>query len=119
MELRPRPILAATALAAMLGSMSPAMAVGPFEVRADAAQSALSERYTQLWTSMTAQQRSHFSRTERQWLHVTRWEEQRRCADALASGVATTRRADFEANCLAQVTLRRLQALQPASVAVR
>ena len=51
------------------------------------------------------------------FLRIQQWA--RRCADALASGVATTRRADFEANCLAEVTLRRLRALQPASVAVR
>lgn len=96
--------------------------VGPQEAAAAAALSALSERYAQLWSALPASEKSRLAQAERQWLHVTRWEEQRACE---ASGVAEAPAVgelspeDRAARCLAQVTERHLARLPRPGLAAR
>ena len=104
-------------LALALAAALPAHAQSAAESRSLAAQAALSERYTQLWTRMPAEARSEFARRERHWLHATRWREQQRCIDAHAAGLPPAEQADWAAHCLAEITLRRLATLPPASLA--
>lgn len=107
----------AAATLALLVAAAAAQAQGPAEAQSLQAQSALSARYTQLWSQMPAAQRPAFARAERHWLHVQRWEEQRRCeAQSTAAADGAT---EVAARCLAEVTLRRLQALPPPTLAAR
>jgi hypothetical protein len=98
------------ALATTLGS---ARADSGAEADAFAAQAALSARYTELWTQMPAAARPQFSRIERHWLHVQRWDEQQRC-QAAAMPTGATAATEIAARCLAQVTLQRLASLHGA-----
>lgn len=111
---RTLPILLTLAVAAAL----PAHAQSAGESRSLAAQAALSERYTQLWSQLPVVARADFARRERHWLHVTRWDEQQRCVDAHPGALPPAERADLAAHCLAEVTLRRLNGLPPAALAV-
>jgi uncharacterized NAD(P)/FAD-binding protein YdhS len=112
MKSRSTTIAIAALLGATLGvTLGAARATSPAEADAFAAQAALSERYTELWTHMPAAARPEFSRTERHWLHVQRWEEQQRCRSAAEpAGAAWTQ--EVAARCLAQVTRQRLALLR-------
>ena len=100
---------------------------GPQEAAAAAALSALSERYAQLWSALPASERSRLAQAERQWLHVTRWQEQRACESGTAAGgaaagaVAAVALSPEEraAQCLAQVTERHLARLPRPGLAAR
>ncbi len=89
------------------------------------AQSALSARYAQLWQTLDAAGRARLSASERHWLAVTRWQEQRRCVEqreaqtSAAANETDSQREDLESGCLAAVTLRRVQALASTAVAAR
>lgn len=111
---RTLPILLTFTVAAAL----PAHAQSAGESRSRAAQAALSERYTQLWSQLPMAERAEFARRERHWLHVTRWDERQRCVEAHPGALAPAARAELAAHCLAQVTLRRLNELSPAALAV-
>ena len=116
-----RSVLAASLLPCVL-AIAPAAAQSPGELRSQHAQAQLSARYTQLWAQMPAAQRAPFGRSERQWLHVTRWEEQQRCVAAHAAASQTTavaEQAEIAAACLAAVTLQRLRSLPGAALAAR
>jgi uncharacterized protein YecT (DUF1311 family) len=112
MKSRSTTIAVAALLGATLGiTLGPARATSPAEADALAAQAALSARYTELWTHMPAAARPEFSRAERHWLHVLRWEEQQRCRSAAEpAGAAWTQ--EVAARCLAQVTRQRLTHLR-------
>jgi uncharacterized membrane protein YqiK len=47
--------------------------------RAQSAEEALSERYTSIWSTLDATQKSRFSAQERAWLNEGREQEQRAC----------------------------------------
>jgi hypothetical protein len=119
MNLLLRSILPACVLSVAVAAALPARAQSPAERRAHEAQAALSERYTQLWTQMPAAERPAFARAQRHWLHVTRWEEQRRCAQAQAATAPAADAAALASDCLAEVTQRHLRSLPPAALAVR
>ncbi len=82
----------------------------PSAVQADAAMSALSARYTQIWSSLGADERARFSAEERAWLNRGRWDEQKQCMASSAT-VAAEERA---AQCERLVIERRLQRLAPS-----
>ncbi|MDZ7652174.1 MAG: hypothetical protein U5L03_06205 [Burkholderiaceae bacterium] len=108
--------LTTIAVAALLGrpfgtTLGTARAGSAADADAFAAEAALSARYTELWTQMPAAARPEFSRAERHWLHVQRWEEQQRCRSA-AQPTPAAPAPETAARCLAQVTLRRLAHLR-------
>jgi hypothetical protein len=91
-------------IAALLGiAASPALAGDDAAAawqaaqRATAAQQALSERYTAIWSTLDAAQKSRFSAQERAWLNEGRQQEQQACvarAGARTEAVARTCEAD-------------------------
>jgi hypothetical protein len=82
--------------------------------RAEAAFEALSARYTQIWASLSREDKARFSAQERAWLNEGRQQEQRACV----AHVGTASEA-VAAACLASVTERHLAALAtPARVAL-
>jgi uncharacterized NAD(P)/FAD-binding protein YdhS len=113
-----RPILLHAVFAIGCATALTAQAYSPAEHRAHDALAALSARYTALWTQMPAAERPGFAREQRHWLHVTRWEEQRRCAEA-HPGAAGGGRDEIAAACLAEVTLRHLNTLPQTALAAR
>lgn len=54
--------------------------------RADAAQQALSARYTAIWANLDAAQKRDFSQRERAWLNAGRFDEQRACVARAGAG---------------------------------
>ncbi len=65
--------------------------------RATAAQQALSDRYTAIWSTLDAAQKSRFAAQERAWLNEGRQQEQQACvarAGARTELVARTCEAD-------------------------
>lgn len=104
-------------------SVLPAHAqAGPQDAAASAALAALSARYAQLWSTLPASDRQQLLQSERTWLHVTRWREQRACesgAAAYAAAVASASPEDRAAHCLVQVTERRIAQLPRPSLAAR
>lgn len=77
--------------------------------RAQAAQQALSDRYTAIWSTLDPAQKSRFSAQERAWLNEGRQQEQQACiagAGARTELVART--------CEAAVIERRLGGLAKA-----
>ncbi len=112
MKTRSTTIVVAALLGVALGTiLGAARANSPADADAFAAQAALSARYTELWTQMPAAARPEFSRAERHWLHVQRWEEQQRCRSA-ATSTAAPPAQEIAARCLAQVTQQRLAHLR-------
>lgn len=81
--------------------------------RAERTFDALSDRYAQVWAGLSPAQKARFSAQERGWLNEGRWLEQRAC---LAARVPATPTAS--ADCLAEVTERRLQNLDARRVLV-
>ena len=91
-------------VAALLGSAGlPALAADDAAAawhatqRATAAQQALSERYTAIWSTLDAAQKSRFAARERAWLNEGREQEQQACvarAGARTELVARTCEAD-------------------------
>jgi hypothetical protein len=112
--------IAATSFALLSSGAAVAQLSAP-ELRAQQAQIALSERYTQLYASMPATERRQFASGERRWLNGERWHEQRACLQAIdptgASASTESAAADAAAQCLALVTEARLQSLAPARLA--
>jgi uncharacterized protein YhaN len=117
MKLLTRAMFTASFGVCALGLLPAAQAQSPAEIRAHAAEATLSDRYTRLWTQMPAAERAAFSQTQRHWLHVTRWEEQRRCTEARLANVPASEASEVAANCLAEITLRHLQTLPPPALA--
>lgn len=74
--------------------------------RASAAQQALSDRYTAIWTTLDAAGKARFSAQERAWLNVGRQDEQRACV--LRAGPRTEATAR---TCEADVIERHLRSL--------
>lgn len=112
MKTRPTTIAVLALFGAALGfTLGTARAASGADADAFAAQSALSARYTELWTQMPAAARPEFSRAERHWLHVQRWEEQQRCLGAASQATAAPTQ-EIAARCLAEVTLQRLAYLR-------
>ena len=91
-------------VAALLGSaVLPALAADDAAAawqatqRATAAQQALSDRYTAIWSTLDADQKSRFAARERAWLNEGREQEQQACvarAGAQTELVARTCEAD-------------------------
>jgi hypothetical protein len=81
--------------------------------RANRTFDALSDRYTQVWAGLSPAQKARFSAQERAWLNEGRWVEQRACLEA--RGAATP---EASADCLAEITERRLQGLDARRVLV-
>ena len=78
----------------------------PQELRAQQAQAALSARYAQLWAVLDDEPRRAFAAEQRRWINVARWQAQQAC---LAQ--RSVRDEAAAADCLAEVTLARLQTL--------
>ncbi len=75
-------LLGAPALAAHAGDdLAAWQARQQAAARADAAQQALSERYTAIWTTLDAGQKRDFGRRERAWLNAGRLDEQQACVN--------------------------------------
>ena len=91
-------------IAALLGSaVAPAVASDEAAAawhaaqRANAAQQALSDRYTAIWATLDATQKSRFSAQERAWLNDGRQQELRACvAHVGRSGEAVVRSCEAE-----------------------
>jgi hypothetical protein len=86
------------------------------DLRAQQAQAALSEHYAQRWAALPAADRGGFAAAERHWLRSARWQEQRACIAQQGAAMARTPE-DIASACLAEVTLRRLDALRARSSA--
>lgn len=116
----------ATTSAGAVDPVDPALATFCASVRTERAMQALSRRYSELWARLPNEQRSEFSVAERRWLSSGRYAERDACvAHHSKSGVVQAAglvSADLlAAECLAQVTARRLAqvevrhaAMQPA-----
>jgi hypothetical protein len=74
--------------------------------RADAAQQALSDRYTAIWATLDTRQKSQFSAQERAWLNVGRQQEQQACLDQFRIRTEASARG-----CEAEVIERHLDSL--------
>ena len=100
-------------IAALLGSAGvPALAGNDAAAewhatqRAAAAQQALSDRYTAIWSTLDAAQKSRFAARERAWLNEGRQQEQQACV-----AHAGTRTELVARTCEADVIERRLGGL--------
>jgi hypothetical protein len=89
--------------ALLVGAAAPALAGGDAAAawqatqRAAAAQQALSDRYTAIWSKLDATQKARFAAQERAWLNEGRQQEQQACvarAGARTEFVARTCEAD-------------------------
>ena len=74
--------------------------------RASAAQEALSDRYTAIWTTLDPAGKTRFSAQERAWLNVGRQEEQQACVMRAGPRTEVTART-----CEADVIERHLRSL--------
>ena len=74
--------------------------------RASAAQEALSDRYTAIWTTLDPAGKTRFSAQERAWLNVGRQEEQQACVMRAGPRTEVTARS-----CEADVIERHLRSL--------
>jgi len=74
--------------------------------RASAAQQALSDRYTAIWTTLDAAGKARFSAQERAWLNVGRQEEHQACVMRAGPRTEVTART-----CEADVIERHLRSL--------
>jgi uncharacterized protein YcgI (DUF1989 family) len=94
-------------IAALLGGAAvPALAGDEAVAAWHAAQQALSDRYTAIWSTLDASQKSRFATQERAWLNEGRQLEQQACVER-AGG-----RTDLVARtCEADVIERRLGGL--------
>ena len=74
-----------------------------------ALEQALSDRYSAIWSTLDARQKSQFGRRERAWLNDGRRQEERACIDAAAAASETV-----AARCAIEALERHLRSLAAA-----
>jgi uncharacterized protein YdaU (DUF1376 family) len=100
-------LLAATAATACASDDAAAWRAGQqAQARATLAQQALSDRYTAIWSSLDASQKTRFSAQERAWLNTGRQQELQACVAGRGA-----RSEHAVKSCEAEVTERHLRAL--------